>query len=166
MAQETDYEHQFLDLKSEGLDDHSFLGRTHLSTRSSLFVMLAVITAALLGGVYFYVDQRLTTAINELRHAGDVRIRVDRVVLGIARVENLEKTLIFKNTPAHRETFSAAVADVEAALDNLGRGATSAGLREHVATIRDGFVQYNQKFSDTNIPSGVNLDISFWEEIL
>ena len=145
MAQETDYEHQFLDLKGDGLDDRSFFGRIRTSMRSSLFLTLAIIVTAVIGGVCFYVDQRLTTAINELRHAGDIRILAGRVELGLAHVEKLEKILILKNTAVNREKFSVAIANIEKTLDNLGGFSKTSSLRQHMATLRDGIAQYNQQ---------------------
>jgi methyl-accepting chemotaxis protein len=148
MAQETDYEHQFLDLKGDGLDDRTFLGRTRLSTRASLFVLIGLFALVALAGIFIYVDQRLSVAISDGRHARDIGVMAGRVEAGIARAKSLEKTFILDKQPALAEKFAIEIDAVEAALDGLGQFPETVTLRQHIATLRDGIAQYDQQFGE------------------
>ncbi len=148
MAQDPDYEHQFLDLKGDGMDDRTFLGRSSLSTRMSMFMLIGLFAIVALAGIFIYVDQRLAGAINDARHARDIGVLTGRVEAGIARARSLEKVFILDKQPALAESFAIEIDAVEAALDGLGQFPEAASLRQHIATLRDGIAQYDQQFGE------------------
>jgi methyl-accepting chemotaxis protein len=148
MVQDSDYEHQFLDLKGEGMDDRTFLGRTSLSARTTMFVMVGIFALIALAGIFIYVDQRLAGAINDARHARDIGQLTGRVEAGIARARSLEKVFILDKQPALAESFAIEIDAVEAALDGLVQFPEAAAQRQHIATLRDGIAQYDQQFGE------------------
>lgn len=148
MSEDTDYEHQFLDLKGDGLGDRTFLGRVALSTRASLFVLIGFVAMAALGGIFIYTDQRVAAAISDWRHARDIAVLVGNVDAGIARAKSLEKSFILDKQPALAESFAIEIDAVEAALDGIGQFPEAVTLRQHIATLRDGIAQYDQQFGE------------------
>jgi methyl-accepting chemotaxis protein len=148
MADQPDYQHQFLDLKGDGLDDRTFLGGMRLQTRASLFVMIGLVALAAVGGIMIYGDHRLATAIDGARHSRQIHALAGNVEAGLARAKSLEKSFILDKQPALAESFAVEIDAVEAALDGLGRLKESAEVRQHVATLRDGVAQYDQQFNE------------------
>ena len=146
MTGKSDYEHQFLDLKGDGMEDRTFLGRSQLSTRISLFVVFGLMSLVTLGSILLYVDQRLASAISDGRHAREISALAGRMEAGLARAEALEKTFILDKRSALAGTFSIEIDNVESALDGLERFSETASLRQHMATLRDGVAQYDQRF--------------------
>jgi len=146
MTGKPDYEHQFLDLKGDGMEDRTFLGRTQLSTRTSLFVVFGLMSLVTLGSILLYVDQLLASALSDGRHAREIGVLVGRMEAGLARAEALEKAFILDKQSARAGTFSIAIDSVEAALDGLERFPETASLRQPMATFRDGVAQYEQRF--------------------
>ena len=148
MAEQPDYEHQFLDLKGDGLGDRTFLGRTRLETRASLFVLIGFIALAVVGGIMLYADQRVASAISEVRHAREIGALAATVEIGVSRANALEKSFILDKQPALAERFAIEIDAVEAALDGIGRFPESVSVRQHIATMRDGIAQYDQQFNE------------------
>lgn len=148
MAEQPDYQHQFLDLKGDGLGDRTFLGRVPLSTRASLFVLIGLLALAALGGILVYADQRLAAAVDQWRHAREIGVLAGNVDAGLARAKSLEKSFILDKQPALAESFAIEIDAVEAALDGIGQFPESAAMRQHVATLRDGIAQYDQQFGE------------------
>ena len=146
MTGKPDYEHQFLDLKGDGMEDRTFLGRTQLSTRTWLFVVFGLMSLVTIGSILLYVDQRLASAISDGRHAREIGVLAGQMEAGLARAEALEKTFVLDKQSARAGTFSIEIDNVEAALDGLERFSETASLRQHMATLRDGVAQYDQRF--------------------
>ena len=146
MTGKPDYEHQFLDLKGDGMEDRTFLGRSQLSTRISLFVVFGLMSLVTLGSILLYVDQRLASAISDGRHAREISALAGRMEVGLARAEALEKTFILDKRAALAGTFSIEIDNVESALEGLERFSETASMRQHMATLRDGVAQYDQRF--------------------
>ncbi len=148
MAEQPDYQHQFLELKGDGLGDRTFLGGMRLSTRASLFVLIGLVALMALGGILIYADHRLAAAIDGARHAREIAMFTGNLEAGLARAKSLEKSFILDKQPALAESFTVEIDAVEAALDGLGRLPESASVRQHVATLRDGLAQYDQQFNE------------------
>ena len=89
MTENPKFEHNFLDLKREGINDHTSLGRVSLSLRSTLFWAFGLASLLILGVVFVLVDQRIVSAMNDWRAAHKVSILMTRTQSGLARVEAL-----------------------------------------------------------------------------
>ena len=87
MVENRQFEHEFLDLKGEGMEDRTFLGGMRLGVRSTLFWALGFASLLTLGVVFVHVDQRTVTAIDDWRAAREVSILMTRTQSGLARAE-------------------------------------------------------------------------------
>ena len=65
MSQDSNLEHEFLELRTDGLDKKTFLGGLKLATRSILFLIFGLAALAICGGMYVFVDHRLDRAFSE-----------------------------------------------------------------------------------------------------
>lgn len=145
MPQDSDLEHEFLELRTEGLGEKSFLGGLRLATRGTLFLLLGLAALAALAGIYIYVDQRLGSALDHWAATHEVARLTGQVETGMARIEGHEKRFLLSKDPATADAFNTDIASTSKALDTLDALA-AAGQRQHVATIRDGLAQYDQQF--------------------
>ena len=146
MADDRDYQHEFLDLKGEGVDERTFLGGMSLSARSTLFWLFGFAALIALGVIYVYVDQRIVSAIDDWRSAREVTSLMTRVQAGRARAEALEKTYVLERERDLADAFSLELSQVGAALDGLYQFPQASPVRQHIATLRDGLLQYGQQF--------------------
>ena len=51
MSQDSNLEHEFLELRTDGLDEKTFLGGLKFATRSSLYLILGLAALATFGGM-------------------------------------------------------------------------------------------------------------------
>ena len=85
MAENRQFEHEFLDLKGEGMEDRTFLGGMRLGVRSTLFWALGFASLLTQGVVFVHVDKRTVTAIDDWRVAREVSTLMFRSQSGLAR---------------------------------------------------------------------------------
>ncbi len=147
MAENPKFDHEFLDLKGEGMEDRTFLGGVRLSVRSTLFWVFGVLSLTILGGIFVHVDQRVVAAMDDWRAARDVSILMTRTQSGLARAEALEKTYVLDKKRNVADAFSNELTRVGAALDKLYKFPQAGAVRQHIATLRDGLEQYGQQFT-------------------
>jgi hypothetical protein len=147
MAENRQFEHEFLDLKGEGMEDRTFLGGMRLGVRSTLFWALGFASLLTLGVVFVHVDQRTVTAIDDWRAAREVSILMTRTQSGLARAEALEKTYVLDKKRELADAFSEELSRVGMALDEFYGFPQSGPVRQHIATLRDGVEQYGQQFA-------------------
>lgn len=147
MAENPQFEHEFLDLKGEGMEDRTFLGGVRLSVRGTLFWVLGFASLILLGLVFVHVDQRIVTAVDDWRDAREVSNLMIRTQSGLARAEALEKTYVLDKKRELADAFSEELSRVGTALDELYTFPQAGPVRQHIATLRDGLEQYGQQFT-------------------
>lgn len=147
MVENRQFEHEFLDLKGEGMEDRTFLGGMRLGVRSTLFWALGFASLLTLGVVFVHVDQRTVTAIDDWRAAREVSILMTRTQSGLARAEALEKTYVLDKKRELADAFSEELSRVGMALDEFYGFPQSGPVRQHIATLRDGVEQYGQQFA-------------------
>jgi len=147
MADDLNFQHEFLDLKGEGMDDCTFLGGVRLGVRTTLFWLFGFVSLVILGGIFIHVDQRIVSAIDDWRVSREVSLLMTRVQSGLARAEVLEKTYVLDKKRHLADGFSDELTRVGSALDALYQFPQAGPARQHIATLRDGLVQYGQQFS-------------------
>ncbi|MBT5516128.1 MAG: HAMP domain-containing protein [Rhodospirillaceae bacterium] len=147
MADDPNFQHEFLDLKGEGMDDRTFLGGVRLGVRTTLFWLFGFVSLVILGGIFIHVDQRIVSAIDDWRVSREVSLLMTRVQSGLARAEVLEKTYVLDKKRHLADGFSDELTRVGSALDALYQFPQAGPARQHIATLRDGLVQYGQQFS-------------------
>ena len=118
MAENPKFEHNFLDLKREGINDHTSLGRVALSLRSTLFWAFGLASLLTLGVVFVLVDQRIVSAIDDWRTAHKVSILIARTQSGLTRAEALEKSYVLDKEPELTDVFSKELSRIGMALTN------------------------------------------------
>lgn len=142
---ERDDETEF-DTASNGLRDRTFLGGLSLGARSWLFFLSCLIAAGAFGALYFHVDQRLENALQNLQRAS----RIDELSNGVERgtysLQARQRKFLLTRDTEIANGFSLDLADVSAALDELFSFPEAQPLAQHVTTIRDGLVQFDQQF--------------------
>ncbi|MGE4561872.1 MAG: methyl-accepting chemotaxis protein [Rhodospirillales bacterium] len=146
MSQDSNLEHEFLELRTDGLDEKTFLGGLKFATRSKLFLIFGLTVLVTFGGMYFFVDQRLDGAFSEADSARELAQLSARIESGVARIERHEKQFMLSRDPNTAESFKRELSKISGALDALYAMPESAAIRHHLATFRDGLAQYDQQF--------------------
>ena len=146
MANDPSFDHEFLDLRAEGLDERTFLGRYRMSTRYSMFVAAGLLAIVAFGALYVYVDRRASDALDSWRLARQVSVLVNRIETGVAQMEAHEKQFLLDKQQKTTVNFRREVQRVEFSLDALNELPDATTVRQHIATLRDGLAQYDQQF--------------------
>lgn len=147
MVKNSKFEHEFLDLKNEGMDDRTFLGGLRLGARTFLFWVTGLAVLIILGGFFMHVDQRVAAAMDDWRVAREASILITRTQFGLARAEALEKKYVLEKKRGLADEFSSELMRVGTALDTLYEFPQTDIIRQHIATLRDGLEQYGQQFT-------------------
>lgn len=134
------------DLSPVGARDRTFLGGLSLSARSWLFFLACIIAAAALGGLYHHVDQRLDDAMQQMQRASRIDELANAVERGTYSLQARQQKFLLTRDTTIADGFSADLTDTSSALDELFSYPDAQPLAQHVTTIRDGLVQYDQQF--------------------
>jgi len=134
------------DLSPVGSRDRTFLGGLSLGARSWLFFLACVIAAAALGSLYHHVDQRLNDALQQMQRASRIDELANAVERGTYSLQAQQRKFLLTRDTAIADGFSADLTDTSSALDELFAYPDAQPLAQHVTTIRDGLVQYDQQF--------------------
>jgi methyl-accepting chemotaxis protein len=134
------------DTAASGLGDRTFLGGLSLGARSWLFFLACLIATFAFGALFYHVDQRLDQALHNLQRASRIDELSNQVERGTYSLQARQRKFLLTRDTEIADGFSADLADVSAALDELFSFPEAQPLAQHVTTIRDGLVQYDQQF--------------------
>lgn len=134
------------DTAASGLGDRTFLGGLGLGARSWLYFLACLIAAVAFGALYYHVDQRLDQALQNLQRASRIDELSNTVERGTYSLQARQRKFLLTRDTEIADGFSVDLADVSAALDELFSFPEAQPLAQHVTTIRDGLVQYDQQF--------------------
>lgn len=126
--------------------DKSFLGGLSGGARAWLFFLACVAALVAFGGLFYHVDQRLNTSIQEMQRGSRIDELVNAVERGTYSLQARQRDFLLTRNTEIADGFSADLADISAALDELFAYPEAQPLSQHVTTIRDGLVQYDQQF--------------------
>lgn len=126
--------------------DRSFLGGISSGTRTWLFFLACVVAAVAFGGLFYYADQRMDEAIQEMQRGSRIDELVNNVERGTYSLQARQRDFLLTRNTEIADRFSADLADISTALDELFAYPEAQPLAQHVTTIRDGLVQYDQQF--------------------
>jgi len=126
--------------------DRSFLGGISSGSRTWLFFLACVMAAVAFGGLFYYADQRMDEAIQEMQRGSRIDELVNNVERGTYSLQARQRNFLLTRNTEIADGFSADLADISAALDELFAYPEAQPLAQHVTTIRDGLVQYDQQF--------------------
>lgn len=139
--EDTDY-----DTASTGFGERTFLGGLSLAARSWLYFLACLLAAAGLAALYYHVDQRLDESLQNLQRAARIDELANTVERGTYSLQARQRKFLLTRDTEIADGFSADLADVSAALDELFSYPEAQPLAQQVTTIRDGLVQYDQQF--------------------
>ncbi len=134
------------DLPTAGMGDRTFMGGLSLGTRSWLFFLACLLAAIAFGALYYHVDQRLDQSLQQMQRASRVDDLANTVERGTYSLQARQRKFLLTRDTEIADGFSADLADVTSALDELFSYPEAKPLSQHVTTIRDGLVQYDQQF--------------------
>ncbi len=126
--------------------DRSFLGGISSGARTWLFFLACAVATVAFGGLFYYADQRLDEAISEMQRGSRIDELVNNVERGTYSLQARQRDFLLTRNTEIADGFSADLADISAALDELFAYPEAQPLAQHVTTIRDGLVQYDQQF--------------------
>ncbi len=147
-GQYADTEHKFLDLGSGAFADRIHMGGMQLSTRINIYLIFSLLAFMIFAGMYVYVDQRVDKTLTSWRHSQDIADLVGRIETGVAKINSQEKQFLLSKDVTAAEGFDQDINEVSKALDRLYRLPESVPVRQTIATLRDGLVQYDEQFVD------------------
>lgn len=129
-----------------GSTDRSFLGGLSSGMRSWLFFLACVVATGAFGGLFYHVDRGLDEALQEMQQGSRIDKLVNDVERGTYSLQARQRDFLLNRNTEVADGFSADLADISAALDELFAYPEAQPLAQHVTTIRDGLVQYDQQF--------------------
>ncbi len=147
-SRDAETEHNFLDLQPGAFADRIHMGGMRLSTRINIYLMFSLAAILVFAGMYIYVDQRVDQTLTQWRASQDVAELVGRVETGVAKINSQEKQFLLSKDTTAAEAFDQDINAVSKALDQLYRMPGSLPVRQAIATLRDGLVQYDEQFVD------------------
>ncbi len=124
------------------------MGGMSLGARTGMFVFLSLLTMAVLGGGYVYVDRTLGHSVDQLiqaRELADLTIKVDR---GLWRIANSERAFLVDHDPRYREHHDAEARDLTRLLDHLLARSDAAPTHKRLDAVQRGLVQHKAALSE------------------
>ena len=145
-GQNVDMEHSFLDLQPGVFSDRIHMGGMRLSSRINIYLLFSFFAILIFAGMYVYVDHRVAQTLTHWRTSQDIAELVGRIETGIAKINGQEKQFSINKDSAAAEAFDLDIIAVSSALDKLYKLPESMAIRQSIATLRDGLVQYDEQF--------------------
>jgi len=146
---------------ASGFADKTFLGGMSLGARTWLFFLACVLAGAAFIALFIHVDERLDSALQTMQRATRIDQLVNTVERGTYSLQARQRDFLLTRNTEIADGFSADLADVSTALDELFAYPDAEPLAQHVTTIRDGLVQYDQQFQsflDTEREIGIGTE--------
>ena len=146
---------------ASGFADKTFLGGMSLGARTWLFFLACVLAGAAFIALFIHVDERLDSALQTMQRATRIDQLVNTVERGTYSLQARQRDFLLTRNTEIADGFSADLADVSTALDELFAYPDAESLAQHVTTIRDGLVQYDQQFQsflDTEREIGIGTE--------
>lgn len=134
------------DLPAGGQRDRTFLGGLSLAARSWLYFLSCALAVAGFGALYIHVDRQVNDALQQMQRAARIDDLANAVERGTYSLQARQRKFLLTRDTEIADGFSADLADVSAALDELFAYPDAQPLAQHVTTIRDGLVQYDEQF--------------------
>ena len=145
-GQNVDMEHSFLDLQPGVFSDRVHMGGMRLSSRINIYLLFSLFAFLIFAGMYVYVDHRVDQTLTHWRASQDIAELVGRIETGVAKINGQEKQFSINQDSAAAEAFDQDIISVSTALDTLYKRPESVAIRQSIATLRDGLVQYDEQF--------------------
>ncbi len=138
--QDDDYE------PTDDIGGRTFLGGTSLGIRSWLYFLSCAAAAVAFAALFIHVDSNLNAAFQKLETAQRMDELANAAERGTYSLQARQQNFSLTRNAEAAEGFSADIAGVSEALDELFSFPEAQPLAQHVTTVRDGLVQYDQQF--------------------
>ena len=94
----------------------------------------------------YFLDRNVDEALQQMQRANRIDELANTVERGTYSLQARQRKFLLTRDTAIADGFSADLADISAALDELLAYPDAQPLAQHVTTIRDGLVQYDEQF--------------------
>ncbi len=148
LVPERDHDQRYLTLGRPGYSGRSFLGGTKLSTRTGLFVGVGLLAIVAFVGLIVHVNDRLSKTILGLDRAQALSAQVTLVERRQADLRSREKQYLLSRDDVLAGDIQRFLDEAARALDVLAAHPDADELTRPVATLRDGFLQYDQHLGE------------------
>lgn len=148
MAEDFRKDHEFLELRSTDYTSRTFMGGMRLSSRIGLFLLTGLCAIAAFAALYWYVDREVDASLDNFTRVEQMGGLIQRLDKGLARLRGHEKQFLLTKDAGIYEAFGEDVSDVNTALETLFEHPAAAGMQQDIATVRDGIVQYDERFRE------------------
>ncbi|MBM3564540.1 MAG: HAMP domain-containing protein [Alphaproteobacteria bacterium] len=138
-----------LEQRSRRYAERSFLGGTRIGSRTGLLMFVGLVLAGGLGGGFFQLDRMVGRAVADLNDTRRFAQLAENSRREVANLRVHEKDFLLRKDPAASETLAAAAEQTARSLGLLYRLPVAQGMKERVATVRDGIAQYASHFAET-----------------
>jgi len=134
--------------RARGYAERSFMGGTRIGSRAGLLVFVGLVLIGGLGGVLYQVDRVADHALGETAQAQRLAQLAETARREVLQLRVHEKDFLLRKDPAASETLVAASEQAARTLDALYNLPAAKPLQSHVATVRDGLLQYGSHFAE------------------
>ncbi|MBM3950031.1 MAG: HAMP domain-containing protein [Rhodospirillales bacterium] len=134
--------------RARGYAERSFMGGTRIGSRAGLLVFVGLVLIGGLGGVLYRVDGLADHALGETAQAQRLAQLAETARREVLQLRVHEKDFLLRKDPAASETLVAASEQAARTLDALYNLPAAKPLQSHVATVRDGLLQYGSHFAE------------------
>lgn len=129
-----------------GIGDKTMLGGMSLGARAWMFFFTCIVASVAFGALYYHVDQKFEESLQQMQRAVRIDELANTIERGTYSLQARQRKFLLTRDTTIADGFSADLADVSAALDEMFAYPDAEPLAQHVSTIRDGLVQYDQQF--------------------
>ncbi|MDA1088984.1 MAG: methyl-accepting chemotaxis protein [Proteobacteria bacterium] len=140
-------DHEFLHLRLEDEAGRTFMGGQSLDARRRLFLLSGLIALAAFAGLYFFVESRVFSVLDDWSRAERLATLVSHMEKGVANARAEEKSFLLKKDIAIADGFGLHLKTVTDAITRLARMPETAAMSKQIATLRDGLGQYDELFA-------------------
>lgn len=154
---ERDFDHPYLAVREPAYAGRTFLGGLRLSARTGLFVGVGLLAIVAFAGLIVYANGRLSSALVGQERAREMVALVTAIERGQADLRSREKQYLLTRDGALARDMRDRLEATSRALDALSAHADAEGLEKPIATLKDGFVQYDQHLAGLEGPAGADM---------
>lgn len=128
------------------LGERTFLGSRRVATRVRLFIMMALITIAATGGLYYFADTLQRTADRQIADAASISETAAKIDKLIWQLKSVESDYAQNRDAKHIGVYQSIVKSLNTHLTALESIQATKTIKEHIATVHDGIAQHTKAF--------------------
>ncbi len=141
------FHQNFPDPEATSPEEETFMGGVLISTRMGTFILIGLVSIALLVGGLYFAKKEMSAAANDMASAVAITSTVARLETRAWRIRNDEKDYLLNNDPQYVATHKANVAAFTDMLSRLKKQSGNDILKKHIDTISEAVTQQVSEFS-------------------